>query len=96
VAQMHPMIISQLAAEKRREMLARAERGRLASQLAVLVRASRRAARAQRKMQKAAHLTLRQRSDPASPAVRSHGLTHLSGLAAEDPSTTAAAGPGTS
>jgi hypothetical protein len=92
--QMHPMITSQLAAEKRRDMLARAERDRLASQLAAMARASRRAGRAQRKMQKAVRLTLRLRSDPFSPAVRSHGLTYLSGLVAEDPCTTASARPG--
>ena len=70
MSQMHPMIISQLAAENRRDMLARAERDHLASQLAAMARASRRAERAQRKMQKAVRLTLRQRSEPFSPAVR--------------------------
>jgi hypothetical protein len=96
MSQMNPMIMSQLAAEKRREMLARAERDRLASQLRGMARASRRAGRAQRTMQKAARLTLRLRSDPFSQAVRSNGLTYLSGLVAEDPSITASARPGTS
>jgi hypothetical protein len=60
---MHPLIISRLAAEKRRDMLAQAERDRRASQLAALARASRRAERAQREMQKARRLVLRLRSE---------------------------------
>jgi hypothetical protein len=64
MSQMHPMITSQLAAENRRDTLARAERERLASQLAAMARASRRAGRAQRKMQKAVRLTLLLRSEP--------------------------------
>jgi hypothetical protein len=61
--QMHPLIISQLAAAKRRDMLAQAEQDRLARQIALMARASRRARRAERKMQKAARLSLRLRSE---------------------------------
>jgi hypothetical protein len=77
MSQTHPMITSQLAAENRRDMLARAERDRLPSQLAAMARASRRAGRAQRKMQKAVRLTLRLRSEPFSPAVGGHGRTAI-------------------
>jgi hypothetical protein len=61
--QMHPLIISQLAADKRREMLAQAEQDRLAKQFAALARASRRAERAQRRLEKATRLTLRLRAE---------------------------------
>jgi hypothetical protein len=60
---MHPLIISQLAAEKRRDMLAQAEQDRRAKQAAALARASRRVERAQREMQKARRLALRLRSE---------------------------------
>jgi hypothetical protein len=45
---MHPLIISQIAADRHREMLARAEQERLARQVVAMARASRRAERAQR------------------------------------------------
>jgi hypothetical protein len=60
---MHPLIISQLATEKRRDMLAQAEQDRRARQAAALARASRRAERAQRELQKARRLALRLRSE---------------------------------
>jgi hypothetical protein len=60
---MHPVITSQLAAEKRREMLAQAKHDRQAWQLASLARAERRADRARRQLRKAARLTLRVRSE---------------------------------
>lgn len=60
---MHPVITSQLAAEKRRDMLAQAEQDRRAWQLASLARAERRADRARRHLQKAARSTLRVRSE---------------------------------
>jgi hypothetical protein len=60
---MHPLMVSQLAAERRRDMLAQAERDRRASQLAALARASRRAERAQRQLQKARRLALQLRSE---------------------------------
>jgi hypothetical protein len=61
--QMHPLIMSQLAAEKRRDMLAQAEQDRLVKQFAALARASRRAERAQRRLEKATRLTLRLRAE---------------------------------
>jgi len=60
---MHPVITSQLAAEKRRDMLAQAKQDRQAWQLASLARAERRADRARRQLRKAARLTLRIRSE---------------------------------
>jgi hypothetical protein len=60
---MHPHMLGQLAAQKHRDMLAQAERDRLASQVSALARASRRAERAKHKMQKAARLALRLRSE---------------------------------
>jgi hypothetical protein len=61
--QLHPHMVGQLVAEKRRDMLAQAEQDRRASQSAALARASRRAERAQRKMHKAARVVLRLRSE---------------------------------
>jgi hypothetical protein len=60
---LHPEITRQLAAEKRRDMLALAEQDRRAKQLSALARAERRSERAQRKLQKAARLTLQLRSE---------------------------------
>lgn len=60
---MHPVILSDLAAEKRRDILAQAERDGRAKQVAAFARASRRAERAQRKAQKSARLVLRLRSE---------------------------------
>jgi hypothetical protein len=60
---MHPAMLSEMAASKRRDMLAQAEQDRRAKQLATLARAERRAERAQRRVQKATRLTLRLRSE---------------------------------
>ena len=46
----HPYLASQLATERQRDMLARADQQRLARQLRGLARASRGAARAQRRL----------------------------------------------
>ena len=59
----HPAILSDLAAEKRRDLLAQAEQSRRARQASALSRASRRAERAQRQVQKARRLVLRLRSE---------------------------------
>ena len=59
----HPAMLSELAASKRRDMLAQAEQDRRAKQLAVLARAERRAERARLRMPKAARLSLRLRSE---------------------------------
>jgi len=56
-------MLSELAASKRRDMLAQAEQDRRAKQLAVLARAERRAERARLRMPKAARLSLRLRSE---------------------------------
>jgi hypothetical protein len=53
---------SQLASERQREMLAQAERHRLARQLAAVARASRRAERAERRMRQAVRKALRLRA----------------------------------
>ena len=55
VSQMHayPYAASQIADERRREMLARARQQRVAQQLAALARASRRARSAERRMRQA-------------------------------------------
>jgi len=60
---MHPVITSQLATEKRRDMLAKAEQDRKAWQLASLARAERRADRARRQLRKSAGLALRVRAE---------------------------------
>jgi hypothetical protein len=60
---LHPMMTSQLAAEKRRDMLAQGEKDRLTRELAAVARATRRAERAQRQPRKAARLILRLRSE---------------------------------
>jgi hypothetical protein len=57
--QMHPILASQLADERRRDMLAQAQQQRLARQLRALARASRRAQRAERRMRKAVRQALR-------------------------------------
>ena len=62
---LHPAMASQLAAEKRRDMLAQAKQDSLAKQLSDVARASRRAQRAERKLQKAERLALRLRSELA-------------------------------
>jgi len=62
---MHPHMMGQLAAEKRRDMLAQARKDGLAKQLSDAARASRRAQRAERKLQKAERLALRLRSELA-------------------------------
>jgi hypothetical protein len=60
---LNPVMMSRLAADKRRDMLAQAEQARLAKQVTELARAERRAERARLRMQKAARLTLRLRSE---------------------------------
>jgi hypothetical protein len=59
---MHPYVASQLAGERRRDMLAQAERQRRARQLIALARASRRAERAERRMRQAVRKALRLRA----------------------------------
>jgi hypothetical protein len=63
---MHPYFISQVAEIRQREMLADAERRRIARQLAKQARASRIEQRAERRMSRAKGKVLRLRSDPAS------------------------------
>jgi hypothetical protein len=58
---MHPYVASQLARERRRDMLAQAQRQRRARQLVALARASRRAERAERRMRQAVRKALRLR-----------------------------------
>ena len=60
---MHPEILSQLASERRRDMLADAGQQRLARQLVAFRRASRRADRAERHMRRAARRALRLRAE---------------------------------
>ena len=72
---LHPYMASQLGSERRREMLAQAERQHRARKLAALARASRRAERAERRMRRAVRKALRLRAglrDPgmAAPARR--------------------------
>jgi len=59
----HPYFSSQLASERRREMLAQAEQQRLARRLVILARASRRAERAERRMRRAMRRAVRLRSE---------------------------------
>jgi hypothetical protein len=58
---MHPYVASQLARERRRDMLAQAQRQRRARQLVALARASRRAELAERRMRQAVRKALRLR-----------------------------------
>jgi hypothetical protein len=60
---MHPLITSQIAADRRRDMLAQAEQERLARQVVAMTRASRRAQRAARPRGRAARLVLRLRPE---------------------------------
>jgi hypothetical protein len=59
---MPPHMSSQLASERRREMLAQAQRQQRARKVAVLARASRRAERAERRMRRAVRKALRLRA----------------------------------
>ena len=63
---MHPHFISQVAEIQQREMLADAERRRIARQLARHARASRIEQRAERRMSRATVKVLRLRSEPGS------------------------------
>jgi hypothetical protein len=63
VNHVHPYFSSQLASERRREMLAQAEQQRLARRLVILARASRRAERAERRMRRAMRRAVRLRSE---------------------------------
>jgi hypothetical protein len=60
---LHPCLASQIASERRREMLADARRQRQARQLAALARATRQAERAERRMRRAAHRALGLRAE---------------------------------
>ena len=59
---MHPYVASQLARERRRDMMAQAQRQRRARQLMALARASRRAERAERRMRQEVRKALRLRA----------------------------------
>jgi len=59
---MHPLITSQLAAERQHDMLARAEQQRVARQAIAQARALRRAQRSERQGRRAARLVLRPRT----------------------------------
>lgn len=61
---MHPYVASQLARERRRDMLAQARQHRQARQLVALARASRRVERAERRMRQAVRKALRLRAAP--------------------------------
>jgi hypothetical protein len=58
----HPYMASQLASERRREMLAQAEQHNRARKVAALARASRRAEQAERRMRRAVRRALRLRA----------------------------------
>ncbi len=60
---MHPYVASQLAGERRRDMLAQAQQQRQAQQVVALARASRRAERAERRMRQAARKAVRLRAE---------------------------------
>ncbi len=60
---MYSDLASQLARERQRDVLARAEQQRLARQVVALARASRRAERAERRMRAAVRKALRLRSE---------------------------------
>jgi hypothetical protein len=60
---MHPLITSQLAADRHRDMLAQAEQERLARHVVAMARASRRAERAARPRRRAARLVFRLRPE---------------------------------
>jgi hypothetical protein len=59
----HPYLISQLASERQREMLVRAEQQRLARQVTAFRRASRRAERTERRIRRAAGRALPLRTE---------------------------------
>ncbi|HEX5190459.1 MAG TPA: hypothetical protein VFW16_13005 [Streptosporangiaceae bacterium] len=59
---MHPYVAGQLASERRRELLAQAQRQRMISQLRALARASERAERAERRMRRAVRQAMRLRA----------------------------------
>ena len=58
----HPYMASQLASERRREMLAQAEQQHWARKHAAVARASRRARRAERRMRRAVRKAVRLRA----------------------------------
>lgn len=60
---MHPYLTGQLAADRRREMLAQAEQQRQARRLITVARASRLAERAERGMRRATRKALRLRAE---------------------------------
>jgi len=59
---MHPYVAGQLASERRRELLAQAQRHQLVHQLRALARASERAERAERRMRRAVRRAMRLRA----------------------------------
>ena len=59
---LHPYMASQLASERRREMLAQAEQRHRAQKLAAVARPSRQAKRAERRMRRAVRKALRLRA----------------------------------
>jgi hypothetical protein len=61
--QLHPYLVSQLGSARRREMLAQAERQRLALRLQALHRASRQAERAGRRIRRALRVVARLSTD---------------------------------
>jgi hypothetical protein len=63
VTHMHPLITSQIAADRQRDMLAQAEQERLARRVVAMTRASQRAERAARPRRRAAHLVFRLRPE---------------------------------
>jgi hypothetical protein len=60
---MHPYVVSQLAAERHRELLAQARRQRLGHQLRALARAARQAERAEERLRDAVRKALRLRAE---------------------------------
>ena len=64
MTQMHPYLASQLASERRRDMLAHAEQQRPARQLAALAKASRRPGRAGWHVRRALRAAARLRTEP--------------------------------
>jgi hypothetical protein len=63
VSHMHPLITSQIAADRHREMLAQAAQERLAREVVAMARAARRAERAERPRRRGARLIFRLRPE---------------------------------
>ena len=74
---MPPHMGSQLASERRREMLAQAQRQHQVRKVAALARASRRAERAERRMRRAARKALRLRAKLSNGGTAAQSATRM-------------------